>query len=84
MAYKRETCASCGRQVAEDKWQTLHFSDGRFMHRRCYWTYVLTSYPELEWWSDACGVSIDHLKHRLQKVIWEYRQEDRRQTSQAV
>ncbi len=81
MAYKRGRCAFCGKQVAVGHRQTVHFWDGLFMHRRCYWQNALTDYRVLERWSEACGVSTEHMKHRLQKVVWEYGEEDRRQTS---
>ncbi len=76
MADQRATCAFCGKQVAIGLQQTVHFLDGRFMHRRCYWQNALTDYQELKRWSDAFGVSIEHMKHSLQKVLWEYSEED--------
>ncbi len=65
MAYERATCTCCGKHVAIDDCLTVHFLDGRFMHRCCYWQNVLTDYLELERWSEAFGVSTEHMKQSL-------------------
>jgi hypothetical protein len=76
MERQRARCAFCGKQVAIGLRETVHFLDRRFMHRRCYWQNALTDYRELERWSEAFGVSTESMKHSLQKVIWEYSEED--------
>ncbi len=83
MAYEEATCAFCGKQFAIDHRQIVHFWDGRCMHRCCYWQKVLTDHLELKRWSEAYGVSTEQMEHSLQKVIWDYREEGRRETSQA-
>ena len=83
MAYEEATCAFCGKQCATDYRQVVHFWDDRCMHRYCYWQNVLTDHRELKRWSEAYGVSTEQMKHSLQTVILDYREEDRRETSQA-
>ncbi len=82
MTYEKAACAFCSKQVADDHWQTVHFLDGRRMHRRCYWQNALTDYRDLERWSEAFGVSTDHMKHSMQKVVWEYGEENKRAGSE--